>query len=137
MTSVDNCFACGRPLLGLVLRRVDTRDDQTVFVGPECFQKVARADEAGYQPPRGGPRLYLLRARRLRKRVEELERRENKLRNRWEFNLDGVHIGSLKAVECLQVRTAIITARLLQHAVVVTADDTTLRFFALPIAGTR
>jgi len=54
----ERCFACGRllstrkpPVL------VDTRDDQKVYVGPECAKRVT---EAGYQPPKGGPKLYPL-----------------------------------------------------------------------------
>lgn len=55
----ERCFACDRAL-GRNPYRVDTRDDQTVFVGVECYRLVAAAGEAGYQPPRGGPRLWLL-----------------------------------------------------------------------------
>ncbi len=51
------CFACGRKL-GKKPGRVDTRDDQSVFVGRECFKLVMAAGEKGYQPPKGGPRLY-------------------------------------------------------------------------------
>lgn len=54
---VDRCFACDRPL-GKTSREVDTRDAQTVYVGSECFKLVQAAGEAGYQPPKGGPRLY-------------------------------------------------------------------------------
>lgn len=57
----EKCFACGRQL-GKTPHRVDTRDDQTVFVGRECYKLIERAGETGYQPPRGGPRLYLLKA---------------------------------------------------------------------------
>lgn len=53
----EKCFACDRPL-GESPARVDTRDGQTVFVGHECYVLVANAGEAGYQPPKGGPRLY-------------------------------------------------------------------------------
>lgn len=52
------CFACGKPLTTLDPKLVDTRDDQTVFIGPECFKHVKAAGEEGYQPPRGGPRLF-------------------------------------------------------------------------------
>jgi hypothetical protein len=45
----DKCFACDRPLKGKHL--VDTRDDQTVFVGPDCFKRVKAAGDAGWQPP--------------------------------------------------------------------------------------
>lgn len=55
----EKCFACGREGAGRFL--VDTRDAQMPYVGPRCYRKVIAAGEAGYQPPRGGPRLYLLR----------------------------------------------------------------------------
>lgn len=57
------CFACNRPL-GKSPVIVDTRDDQTVYVGRECYKLVVAAGETGYQPPLGGPRLYLLQAQR-------------------------------------------------------------------------
>lgn len=55
----EKCYACDRKL-GRRPRLVDTRDAQTVFVGTECFKLIEEAGEAGYQPPKGGPRLYLL-----------------------------------------------------------------------------
>jgi hypothetical protein len=55
----DRCFACGRRLKSKSVR-VDTRDAQTVEVGPDCAKLVERAGEEGYQPPGGGPRLYPL-----------------------------------------------------------------------------
>lgn len=39
---------------------VTCADDQTAFVGPECFKKIRAAGDDGYQPPLGGPRLYLI-----------------------------------------------------------------------------
>lgn len=60
MANFECCFACGRAITRFPPAVVDTRDDQTVYVGPDCFQKVKQAGEAGYQPPRGGPRLWLL-----------------------------------------------------------------------------
>jgi hypothetical protein len=53
----EPCFACGRPG---ATRMVDTRDDQIVRVGSDCYRKIESAGEKGYQPPRGGPRLYLM-----------------------------------------------------------------------------
>lgn len=55
------CYACNR-----VLKKphaVYTADDggQRQFVGPECFQHVLAAGDAGYEPPLGGPRLYAAR----------------------------------------------------------------------------
>jgi len=37
---------------------VDTRDAQLVLVGSECFKRVQTAGNNGYQPPKGGPRLF-------------------------------------------------------------------------------
>lgn len=64
MTKGDNgpngtCFACDRKL-GTSPHLVDTRDGQTVFVGSKCYQLIKAAGERGYQPPLGGPRLYLM-----------------------------------------------------------------------------
>lgn len=53
------CFACGRKL-GASPQLVDTRDAQTVYVGRECYKLVVAAGANGYQPPRGGPRLYII-----------------------------------------------------------------------------
>jgi hypothetical protein len=55
----DKCYACDRTL-GKKPRLVDTRDAQAVYVGRECYKMIEAAGERGYQPPRGGPRLYLL-----------------------------------------------------------------------------
>jgi hypothetical protein len=54
----ERCFACGRLIQRPDPHRADTRDDQIVFVGPECYRMVVAAGEAGYQPPLGGPRLF-------------------------------------------------------------------------------
>ena len=55
----ERCFACGKKL-GKNPALVDTRDDQRVYVGRECYKLIVKAGELGYQPSRGGPRLYLL-----------------------------------------------------------------------------
>lgn len=52
-------FACDRKLGNNSPKLVDTRDDQRVHVGIECYRLVKAAGAAGYQPPKGGPRLYL------------------------------------------------------------------------------
>lgn len=55
------CFACDRPLSaasGWVL--VTCMDDQDVFVGSDCHRNVRKGGRAGWQPPKGGPRLYTL-----------------------------------------------------------------------------
>ena len=57
MQPMDKCFACGKRL-GKTPALVDTRDDQKVFVGRECYKLVLDAGQNGYQPPKGGPRLY-------------------------------------------------------------------------------
>lgn len=60
---MTRCFACGRNIghrgEGLV---VDTRYGQTAPVGPECYEKSIAAGDEGYQPTKGGPRLYPLAA---------------------------------------------------------------------------
>ena len=55
----ERCFACGRPL-GRSPALVDTRDGQRVFVGRSCARLIEKAGDAGYDPPKGGPTLYLL-----------------------------------------------------------------------------
>lgn len=60
MPQPRKCFACDRPITTISPRLVDTRDDQVVEVGQECFRKIIKAGDVGYQSPRGGPRLWLL-----------------------------------------------------------------------------
>ena len=60
---MNNCFACGRKL-GKSPKLADTRDDQIVQVGNECYKLIKAAGNRGYQPPRGGPRLFLLKSER-------------------------------------------------------------------------
>lgn len=55
----DRCFACGRPM-GCSPAMVDTADGRYVFVGRSCASLIAKAGDAGYDPPTGGPTLYLL-----------------------------------------------------------------------------
>lgn len=75
-------------------------------------------------------------ARRLRKRVEELERQQNQQRSRWaqEF-VGGTQIATDQHGNAQSpVPVAVRTARMLRHAVVVVGDETAnLRFFALPL----
>lgn len=58
------CYACDRTAktAGAV---VYTADDggQRQFVGPDCYQQIQAAGSAGFQPPKGGPRLYIERPR--------------------------------------------------------------------------
>lgn len=53
------CFACDKRL-GKNPTLVDTRDGQHVYVGSECFSRICTAGAVGYQPPKGGPRLWLM-----------------------------------------------------------------------------
>ena len=53
------CFACGKKT-GTNPNIADTRDDQIVFVGMECYRRIVAAGDAGYQPERGGPRLWTI-----------------------------------------------------------------------------
>jgi hypothetical protein len=53
------CFACGKSL-GKTPALVTCADEQTAYVGRECYKLIKAAGKEGYQPPRGGPRLYLL-----------------------------------------------------------------------------
>lgn len=55
----NRCFACNKTL-GKAPALVGCKDEQTVYVGRECFKAIEAAGEQGYQPPKGGPRLYLL-----------------------------------------------------------------------------
>ena len=52
------CFCCDKKLTGKKKYLVTTRDEQTVYVGPECFKKIQKNGNNGYQPPLGGPKLY-------------------------------------------------------------------------------
>lgn len=54
----ERCFACGRPVTLRGCRCV-TADGQRVEVGNNCYKLVRAAGDAGYQPPLGGPRIYL------------------------------------------------------------------------------
>ena len=59
VVAVKRCFACDR-IVGATPKLVDTRDGQTVYVGVECYRRVKAAGKKGYQPPQGGPVLWLL-----------------------------------------------------------------------------
>jgi hypothetical protein len=65
MDQDDKCFACGRPFrqnsYGRIVFHPEalTLDGQRVFVGYDCAKKINSAGADGYQPPRGGPRLWV------------------------------------------------------------------------------
>ena len=65
------CFACGRKL-GRNPTLADTRDGQTAFVGSECWKLIKKAGEAGYQPLRGGPKLWCVPPVSSQSEIEEL-----------------------------------------------------------------
>jgi hypothetical protein len=55
----QRCYACDRAMKAAGAL-VYTADDggQRQFVGPDCYLQVQAAGSAGFQPPKGGPRLY-------------------------------------------------------------------------------
>jgi hypothetical protein len=54
------CFACDKKL-GLNPKLVQSAvDEQTMYVGSDCYKRILAAGEAGYQPPLGGPRLKVI-----------------------------------------------------------------------------
>lgn len=56
----EKCFACDKPLHARKFLVQSAVDEQTMFVGPDCYEHVLRAGEQGWQPPFGGPRLKLI-----------------------------------------------------------------------------
>lgn len=74
-------------------------------------------------------------ARALRKRVAELELTLQRQRNAWRQD----YPGGIDIARIAHHETAVIAhvARKLGHAVVVTTDGDTLRFFALPIGESK
>ena len=59
---MERCFACDREMTASP-KVVWTSDDSRVYVGPDCFYRTLESREAGYQPPKGGPRLFALQFR--------------------------------------------------------------------------
>ena len=74
-------------------------------------------------------------ARRLKRRVSELERDEERRRNAWKMEWPGgTQLATILSPDPT-TRAAITTARKLEHAVVATVQhDGTLLFYALPLA---
>ena len=55
------CFACGKKTRENDIHgEAVTGDGQKVYVGPICFLSILKSKGAGYQPPKGGPKLYLI-----------------------------------------------------------------------------
>lgn len=54
----QRCFACDRDLSGKRTFVCETiAMDQTIYVGAECYRRIKKSKTAGYQPPKGGPKL--------------------------------------------------------------------------------
>ena len=53
------CFACDKKLENNP-PIIKTIDGQYVFVGRGCWHKIKKTGEIGYQPPLGGPRLWIV-----------------------------------------------------------------------------
>lgn len=55
----ERCFACDRKL-GKHPKLVATRESgqSNVYVGSECYRQIRKTTDKGWQPPKGGPRLY-------------------------------------------------------------------------------
>jgi len=58
MTTKTLCFSCDKQL-GKYPALVTCHDEQDVFVGSKCYRLIKSAGIQGYQPPLGGPKLYL------------------------------------------------------------------------------
>ena len=54
------CYACDHYVkAGKSPRIVWTSDGQLQWVGYCCYKKISKAKKKGYQPPLGGPRLFI------------------------------------------------------------------------------
>jgi len=74
-------------------------------------------------------------AKRLRRRVRELEDLEAQREHAWATDYPGgTHIGSADFTALPKEISAITTARKLKHAVVIVPDGNTVRFYALRLA---
>lgn len=60
MNSHTKCFACNKPLAERRGQAITSDGAQVVFVGTDCAMKIVKAGTKGYQPPKGGPRLYVI-----------------------------------------------------------------------------
>lgn len=66
MTGPYECYACGKMTRGTrpaaLVAVLEDDDGRLVQVGPDCHAKSRRED--GFQPQRGGPRLFFNQAQR-------------------------------------------------------------------------
>ncbi len=53
------CFACGRKLPASPYFCNTADGQKELRVGPDCWRRIKASGNNGYQPPKGGPRLYL------------------------------------------------------------------------------
>lgn len=51
------CYACDKPLMMNAYEAL-TIDNQLIWVGADCARKIAKANKEGWQPPKGGPKLF-------------------------------------------------------------------------------
>lgn len=65
MKQLERCFACDK-VIKVPFPRTAITDDgaQRVYVGRECYKNIEKSKEQGWQPPKGGPKLYLERYKR-------------------------------------------------------------------------
>ncbi len=55
----DRCYICGKKFQSAKRYQVDTRDDQIVYVGPDCYKRVMAAGDEGFAPlPKGYVKFY-------------------------------------------------------------------------------
>jgi hypothetical protein len=78
-------------------------------------------------------------ARRLQQQVAKLEKQLDEQLRHWSSSWPGgVHIRTLDASAAHhELRVAIKTARMLDHAVVCTTDGTNIMFYGLPLPQTK
>lgn len=56
--NVAACFACGQRLRSWQAAYMEDDDQQAQPVGSDCFRHIIQGGAQGWQPPKGGPRLY-------------------------------------------------------------------------------
>jgi hypothetical protein len=54
----EKCFLCFRPLKSATKMQADTRDDQIVYVGPDCYNRIQLSGDNGI-PVSHSPGLFL------------------------------------------------------------------------------
>jgi hypothetical protein len=63
------CYACGKRTKGtrdfMLTVCLEDDDGRRVPVGPDCYRRVRGQGHFGFQPTKGGPRLFIDEAARL------------------------------------------------------------------------